>query len=333
MKVIIKLICIVAICSGLFSCNQTGKEKVTESKKDSLDKYTIHEDFRAALIQADKSVIREGEMYTASIFLGSYNSHVNPQIEVNGTNLEVKNGSAIFKAIATGTGIKEFEGSITLHENGVVEKFPFKSSYQVVVGAFEVTCKTMDVVYSGIENPISVRVPGYAPDRIIISFTGFRNWKGSKGEFMAMPFDNKNIQEATVNIAVKTNDGQVKFIGEKTFRIKHLPEPKIYLGNRDGGEITKIQLSVLSKLIVKQENFPYDGLSYNVSKYNISIIHTKKERKNYSETVLSDELPYKSIKDEYSNLSTGDMVIISAIDVKGPAGPVHINSGPIFTIE
>ena len=96
-----------------------------------------HEDFRfdnlQAIVTTETSVVRVGDRYSANIFLGAYDSHLNPIITLNGQALEVNDGMANYKIKTKEPGMHTLSGSIDVTDRKkAVRKYPFSTCYYVM---------------------------------------------------------------------------------------------------------------------------------------------------------------------------------------------------------
>lgn len=296
------------------------------------------EDFKfdklQAIISADKPIVLVGEQYSAKVVLGAYDSHQNPEVVLNGQKLEVKDGVAEYKVSASGDGEKKLEGTVNVKApDGTIKKYDFKTAYQVFTGSAVISADKMNVLYVGLDNPISISVPGYPPDKILASPTGTQSWTKSdnKGGFIARPIDNIATKEAVITVSVKTEKG-TKVMGTKSFRIKRMPKPKVLLGNLEGGPIAKVQLSVQKVVVAALENFVFEGIKYTVTKFQFTFVPKGAGRQVQSESVNGQLLP-GSVLSLIQSARSGDMVLISDVTAVGPTGPVKMGQGPTFVVQ
>src|SRR3546814_6963321 len=86
---------------------------------------------------------------------------------VNGQKLPVEGNKAIFTATHTTPGVYEYKGNIRVQApDGSFEEYPFTPSYQVSAPTAVVSADKMNVMYIGVDNPISVSVPGIPRESI-----------------------------------------------------------------------------------------------------------------------------------------------------------------------
>lgn len=91
-----------------------------------------------------------------------------------------------------------------------------------------VAADKMNVFYIGVDNPISVAVPGIASDKLRVTVNN-GTITGSNGKYIVKV---GNTTETVVQVAAEINPGEVKVVGESKFRVKRIPEPVACIGNK-----------------------------------------------------------------------------------------------------
>jgi gliding motility-associated protein GldM len=175
------------------------------------------------IVALDKNAYFSGEKVTGKIVLGRYDATLVPnKVTLNGrdaTNL-VKDGQVILNMPAGNVGEKTIKGTIFFTENGEQVPVDFESSYSVIPEPSNavVSADKMNVVYRGLQNPISVSLPGVSDNNLRVSANG-GTLTGSKGKYSIRPGAGKT---ATINVSAKLSSG--KTVNSKaTFRIKDIP--------------------------------------------------------------------------------------------------------------
>src|SRR5690606_9449026 len=113
------------------------------------------------------------------------NSTQQPDVVVNGQQLPVQGNKAIFTATHTTPGVYEYKGTIRVPSpDGSVKEYPFSQSYQVSAPTAVVSPDKMNVLYIGVDNPISVSVPGIPRESIRASISS-GSLSGGNGNYTA----------------------------------------------------------------------------------------------------------------------------------------------------
>lgn len=182
----------------------------------SLNNYT-------GIVRLNKSAYFAGERVTGEVVLGRYDASLVPdKVTLNGADAtkSVKNGQVIIDMPAGNVGEKEIKGTIFFTENGEEVPVAFESKYSVIAepSSAVVSADKMNVVYRGLDNPISVSLPGVGGNNLNVSASG-GSLSGSNGKYSIRP-GSGNI--ATINVSAKLSSGNT-VNSKATFRIKDIP--------------------------------------------------------------------------------------------------------------
>lgn len=286
------------------------------------------------IVAAARPIVLQGQKYEAEIFLGAFDSKQQPKIVVNGQEMKVENGRAKYEVVGSGEGMKDVKGKIIVKDpaTGEDKAYDFSTAYQVFTGSAVISATKMNVLYIGLENPIEISVPGFPPDKIVASMSGGSLASaGRPGSFIAKPANNPKIREAVINVSVKTADGSTKQMGTKSYRIKQVPKPKVFLGSKDGGSITRAELKLQSVISAQLENFVFEGLRYNIQNYKFVFAPKGGGRQQMVESVTGTILS-PNIKSLLNTAQNGDIIIITDVRASGPTGTVTL-PGPVLTVQ
>jgi gliding motility-associated protein GldM len=207
-----------------------------------LRSQTDASDFRVNKIQAivvpNSRMVFRGDKYSAKIVLSAVDSTKTPQYFINGSKIS---DLGIYEVGASALGLKSYSGEIKMAGNdGIVRSYPFKSDYMVIEPSASISNEDLSVVYQGIDNNIRVAMPGVAPENMRITVEGGTFASRGKGFYVVRP---TREGELIVNAYGKVEKTEKK-MGSMAFRIKPLPDPKAYLVDRNGKQITEGTRSV-----------------------------------------------------------------------------------------
>ena len=181
----------------------------------SLDNYK-------GIVALDKNAYFAGEKVTGKIVLGRYDATMVPDnVTLNGRDYKnIQAGQVIIDMPAGNVGNHDIKGTISFTQNKEVVEVPFESSYSVIPQPSEavVSADKMNVVYRGLDNPISVSLPGVGDNNLRVSATGGA-LTGNRGKYSIRPGAGNT---AIINVSAKLSSG--KTVNSKaTFRIKDIP--------------------------------------------------------------------------------------------------------------
>lgn len=234
-----------------------------------------------AAVIAPSNYIIQGDSFRASVFLAAYDSTKNPKMiagtEYDSTTQEVTGDGAFEMEVVGGKGRLALptstEGEYTW--NGVIKydapggktlKFPFKTTYTVAKPSLVVSADAMNVFYKGVDNPVSISVPGVATDKIKPSISnGSLSAKG-KGHYIVRVSSGR---ESEIRVSAEMPDGSNKSMGSMKFRVKTIPNPVPYVAGQTGSAIIKKEaLKAATSVRARMENFDFE-LTPQVTEYMI----------------------------------------------------------------
>jgi gliding motility-associated protein GldM len=173
------------------------------------------------IVNLKKNAFYPGDKVEGTVVLGRYDPSLRPsRVILNGKPYDnFENGAVNLDLRAGSVGDRKIEGTIFFMENEVEVPVPFESSYSVISkpNSAVVSADKMNVVYRGLQNPLTISIPGVPANLVKASAPGLRQIKGSS--YMLSP---KAGNEVTISVSGKLPDGQ-PINTPKTFRVKDIP--------------------------------------------------------------------------------------------------------------
>lgn len=176
------------------------------------------------IVSLDKTAYFAGEKVTGQVVLGRYDANIVPsKVVLNGRDItgSAQNGQVNIDMPAGNVGNRTIKGTITFMQDGKQEDIPFESEYSVIALPNDaiVSADKMNVVYRGLDNPISISVPGVADRDIKPTLTGnSKMTRTGLGKYMLSPGSGN---EVTINVTAKVGNKTINT--PKKFRIKDIP--------------------------------------------------------------------------------------------------------------
>jgi gliding motility-associated protein GldM len=325
------LAAVVALLSKTVNDIKNTEAQVLDLLKAGLtDDIVIVENFEAKVIPNNGTYITLGSEYSADIFLAA-STRQEADIKVGGTTVKVENGVGKYTVNPSREGEIEYNGVITTkRSNGKVETYPFKSSFTALKPLAVISATKMNVVYIGLDNPISVSVPGYSPDQVIVSPSAGRlRPDKQKGTFL-LTVDGSS-REVVITASVKDSKGQVKKMGIQNYRVRPIPKPTPMLGSIEAsGAYSAGVLKSAGFVFTTLKDFAFEGVKFTPTEYYI-IYQPRKGDARAEKGSGSSISP--AIRAILNNVRTGDRITLANIKAVGPAGPVVIPSALAIEVK
>ena len=221
----------------------------------------------------DKSAFFPGEKVTGKVALGKVDSTLTFQkVIINGKEVPedlLKGGAVTLNFPAGNIGEKEVKGKITFIEEDKPIELPFVIPYAVIPrpNSAVISADKMNVVYRGVQNPMSISFPGVPDNKVNVTIPGANYKKVGPGKYMVNVTNYKG-KEIKINVTGKINGQTVS--DSKTFRVKNIPPPVGTVRGESGMiKMPKRNLQV-STIGAKLPDFDFD-ISLGVKSFNVKI--------------------------------------------------------------
>ncbi|MDE5801176.1 MAG: gliding motility protein GldM [Paramuribaculum sp.] len=270
-------------------------------------------EFNAFVIPQSRMVMRGGR-YTADIVLAAVDTTARPTIFINGN----QQPSGHYELVASQAGTFNYSGYIDVaHGDGTTSRHPFSSEYLVIEPTATVSATMMNVLYTGIDNPISISVPGVPASSVSASMTGGSLVK-SGDHWIARPAAGGSTATITVSAVM---EGRSQTVSSATFKVRQLPDPTAYIpvGNeryRGNRPIAKRTLADVPGIRAAIDDGILD-VEFQVLSFSIVILDSNGDAATLPSAGASFSPQQKS---RIRSMTKGQRFYISRIVVKGPDG-------------
>jgi gliding motility-associated protein GldM len=274
----------------------------------------------AYVIPTSQNVV-QGNNFKARIIMAAVDSTARPAIYIGGKKIDSEDGW--YEVPATKTGDYTLSGYMELNSgNGVIRR-DFKQDYSVVSPLATVSATMMNILYAGIDNPISISVPGVPSNMISARLkNGGGTLTRSGNGFICKP----TTPDQDVVIAVTANqEGRQQSMGEYVFHVRQLPDPAPFIDYKDengntqrfrGGDLVRKNLMSADGIQAAIDN----GL-LNIGFRVISFQATFFDRNGNAIIELSDGDKFSARqRSNFEKLGRGKRCYITRVKAVGPDG-------------
>ncbi|OFY44061.1 MAG: hypothetical protein A2X18_08040 [Bacteroidetes bacterium GWF2_40_14] len=282
-----------------------------------------------------------GDQYEAEVIVAAYDTSHSPNVYLmrgvdslpvsrksEATLISSPDGRINFKFPTNYAGIEKYAGFVSVvNSSGNENTYHFNSEYFVAKPSLTVSATNMNVLYIGVNNPLSISVSGIPGENIYptISCGTLKQNTGKSGWTAMVPVDCK---QATIEVSVKMN-GNIKRMGSETFRVKKLPDPVPCIASKKDGFISRESLISAGTIIPRMpDDFEFD-YSFQIISFKMTMQRGFNVYHYYSQGSKLTEEMVKQIR----NTNRGQSIIFEDIVARGPDGSDRILSPLIITIN
>lgn len=229
------------------------------------------------LLEQAKSAFYAGEPFDGGIVLGRKDPNTKPnrvELTLDGRPLtpeqySIENGKVKLNISAGAAGDHKIEGNLIFLQDGKEVEIPVSASFATITkpNSAVISADKMNVVYRGVDNPMTISIPGIPDNKVSASAAGLTKGAGSK--YMMRPGQGR---EVTINASGTLPDGQ-KISTNSMFRIKDIPRPVGAIRGESGdGSCVRMERQGLeiSSVSAKLEDFDFD-LTLNVTGFSFKV--------------------------------------------------------------
>ncbi|MCX6290239.1 MAG: gliding motility protein GldM [Bacteroidetes bacterium] len=322
----------VALLTKYQSDVRNAESHITDDLLSSVDKNIIKLNQFTAKVIANSTVVTIGSDYQADVFLSATSSTMAPEVFIGATTdsagsknckgcdakpLPVADGYGKYTDRPGSEGEKKWSGVIRVKKpDGSYEHYPFSESYQAQKPNSVVSADKMNVLYIGVDNPMSISVPGVSNDKVKVSIEGGggslkANTQAGGGHYIASV---TTVGKSTIKVSAEIA-GKPMPMGSFEYRVKRVPDPVATISNSKGGPINK-NLLAAGTLIPVLENFDFE-LFFKIMSFKITIVQTGKDP---LELEGQGNQLTQPMRDAVSKLRGGSKVYIEYIKAKMATG-------------
>ncbi len=294
----------------------------------SMDNYST-------LLESERSAVYPGNKFDGNIVLGRTDSTTVPttvDLKLDGRQLEkgkdfdIVGGKVKLNVTAGNPGEHKIEGKLIFAQEDAEDiEVPVEQTFQVIPKPNQaiVSADKMNVVYRGIDNPITVSMPGVPENNISASAPGHTFRKKSGSTYILKPGAGKDL-------GIKVNgtiEGET-FSSTTTFRIKSLPRPTPTIRGQvaQGGAVKLPRKAVeISPVGAIFEDFDFD-ISPVVKRFTMSV-------PGQASVVVNGDRLNDQAKKTLALAKTGDIIQFFDIRADVPGAQVNVKSMPALLVQ
>jgi len=320
----------------------TMEQEVVNRLFRSFNKKDFFFDTIAATVLPQSNYVLQGEKYTADIIVAAYSTTRSPGIRIGKLNADESqlqsvsatvpgvNGMGRYEVAASREGVFTYEGMVDLTDaEGRVKSYPFRSEYIVARPSLVVSATSMNQFYKGVENPVSISVPGIPAERIRATITGGNTLRKTGSQDYVADITPSSPATVNVNVSAVMDDGTTRNMGTMEFRVSRLPKPALTLNGKEGtirmtpNEL-KAQLGLSSRY---DPSFAFNGVC-NIKRFNVIIFDNQGnivKRDQFTSNRFGPEL--KSALDKVRKgfrITFEDVRAVGVDEVEHTLGPIIV---------
>ena len=244
---------------------KTSENKLIAFCHEQVGKVEVVFDSYAAVIGQSTSYLMPNQELEITAGIGAFSKAAQPVIQIGGSTVAIGADGAAHSTLTAGAvGVHTVPVSITYFNQTTGKKETVQQTIEYTVGTSSaaVQLDKMNVLFIGVENPVSVSGSGNAEDIKVSMRGGGGSISGGKGHYTAIV--NQETDECYID--VKTSDGKVTPV---RFRVRSIPDPTPRIGASESGDINASTFKSQAGVNAIVKNFFYET-QFNVTGFTIT---------------------------------------------------------------
>jgi gliding motility-associated protein GldM len=261
---------------------QTAEFDIAAELFSEIDVSDFKFDKIEAKIIPTTNYVLQGDKYEAEVLVTAFDTKQTPEVfvlqgadEITNSNkdraqkVEGQDGVVKLSFPAGAAGPQKYAGVVEVvsPEGGRIP-YKFAGEYVVAPPSLTVAATKMNVFYIGVDNPVSISVPGIAEANLrpSISTGTLTRDATNKGWIVRVPQGQKAVISVSADVM-----GTTRSMGSAEFRIRRVPSPTAEIAGQVEGTIDKSTLLAAGAIIPIMRDFEFD-LFFEVKSFRMTTI-------------------------------------------------------------
>ena len=247
---------------------KTAENKVVAYCHQKVGEVKIIFDSYAAIVGQNSNYLLPGQDIEIKAGVGAFSKSSKPVITIGNTAIPINDSGFAFQKMAAGTvGPHSIPVRISFFNQttGKDEIKEVKVDYMVGSANASIALDKMNVLYIGVDNPVTIAASGGGDDKVQASISGGGGVLIKKGNGQYIAKVNQQSDDCIITVTV---DGKVA--GSSKFRVRKIPGAQATIGGFASGEnIPAGTFRAQGGVAAWIKDFPFD-LKYTVTQFTIS---------------------------------------------------------------
>jgi gliding motility-associated protein GldM len=308
---------------------KTTENRVVQHCHNKVGEVSVVFDSYGAIVGQSSNYLMPGQDIEINAGVGAFSKKAQPIIVIGGSTVAIgEDGAAHTKMAGGGIGEHSIPVQVTFtnQETGKPQTITQVVKYTVGQANASIALDKMNVLYVGVDNPITISASGGGDDKVQASITGGNGTLSKLGGGHYVARVGSVTDDCKITVVV---DG--KTVGVSQFRVRTVPQPQAYIGGQpSGANMNAGAFKAQGGVGAGIKDFPFD-LQYTVLSYTFTVdtdegdIATVPGIGNLFEGAVRTAIN--------THVKPGKMVTIDNIKVKGPDGRTTTAPSLIYYIK
>ena len=247
---------------------KTAENKVVAYCHQKVGEVEVIFDTYTAIVGQNSNYLMPGQDLEIKAGVGAFSKAAAPSISIGGANVAIgEEGYALYKTQAGGVGAHSVPVRISFFNQvtGKEDVREVKVDYVVGSANASIALDKMNVLYIGVDNPVTISASGGGDDKVQVAISGGGGSINRVGNGKYVVKVGQQSDDCKVTVSV---DGKV--VGVSQFRVRQIPGAQATVGGAISGDnVPAGTFRAQGGVAAWIKDFPFD-LKYSVTQFTIS---------------------------------------------------------------
>jgi gliding motility-associated protein GldM len=294
---------------------KTSENRVAQFCHNKVGEVVVRYDTYAAFAETDKSYVMPGDEMEITAGVGAFSKAALPTVNIEGVTVPLDVDGAAHRKLNAATSLGKHALNVTVSftdQEGKLQTVTKPIEYTVGQAAASIALDKMNVLYIGVDNPVSISTSGGGSEVQDVTITGGGGNIKSLGGGHYIVRVNSVTDDCYVTVSVKG-----KVAGKSQFRTRTIPRPVATVGGAESGDnMTAGQFRAQTGVGAYIKDFPFE-LKYTVTSFTLTADNAEGD---IEEAPCTGNLWSPKAQTMIKNLAAGRTVTVDDIRALGPDG-------------
>jgi gliding motility-associated protein GldM len=307
---------------------KTSENRVVQFCHNKVGEVVVRFDTYAAIVGQSATYLMPGQELEITAGVGAFSKSALPTVSIAGQNITLdQDGVARMKTQAGGVGSRSVPVKIVYtDQDGKQQTIEKNVEYTVGSANASIALDKMNVLYIGVDNPVTISASGGGDDKVQASIAGGSGslTRLGGGKYIA------RVGAITDNCRITVSvDGKVA--GAADFRVRTIPNAQAYVGGQpSGANMNAGAFRAQGGVGAGIKDFPFE-LSYQVVSFTLTVDTDEGDIVSIPVSGNAFEGAVRTAIN--THVKPGKLVTIDNIRVRGPDGRTNTAPSLIYYIK
>lgn len=294
---------------------KTSENRVVQFCHNKVGEVNVVFDSYGAVIGQSSNYLMPGQQIDITAGVGAFSKKAQPAISIGGSSVPIGEDGAAHSTLAGGgIGQHSIPISITFmnQESGKMQTINKTVDYTVGQANASIALDKMNVLYIGVDNPISISASGGGDDKVQVTIIGGGGSVNKLGGGHYVARVNNQTDDCKISVSV---DGKVAGISQ--FRVRSIPRATATVGGFESGDnVPANAFKAQGGVGAYIKDFPFQ-LKYTVTSFTLT---ADNDEGDVDEAPCTGNIWSPKALQIIKNLKSGRLVTIDNIRCQGEDG-------------